>query len=358
MKGGVMSRLLVWWVQWGRRWRLAEMRLLFWALVVSMLAVSSVGFFTDRVDRAMLQQASRLLGGDLVISSPRALPGAYREQAAELGLQQADTVTFSSMASAGDKLQLSMIKAVSNQYPLEGQLAVSEQLDGNGEVVDGLPEPGHVWAEVRLFRELGIAPGASIQLGRQQFVLSRVLTSDPSRGTNLFQLAPQIIMNQADVPATGLLTPASRANYSLLFSGEHQAAKALRLQLEDQLQAIESIQSLDDGVPTVQQSLQRAGRFLGLAALLSVVLAGAAISLTSSTLVRHEARSVAVLKAFGLSRRNILVDYLLNLWFVATVAAGLGLLLGFGLQYLLGEWLAQWVEIKLPSPGGLSLIHI
>ena len=54
-------------IQTKRFWRLAETRLLFLALLVAVVAVTSVGFFTDRADRAMNVQATQLLGGDMMI---------------------------------------------------------------------------------------------------------------------------------------------------------------------------------------------------------------------------------------------------------------------------------------------------
>ncbi len=353
---GFMTRLGVFALQWRRRWRLSEMRLLFVALLVSVVAVSSVGFFTDRVDRAMSKQASRILGGDLVLSSSRPLAQDYRDQAREAGVTQAESIALTSMAAKGDELQISRVKAVSGQYPLQGELEVASALDAPGQPVAGLPASGEVWAEARLFTTLNVQPGDSIQLGRQSFTLSRVLTKDPARGTNLFQMAPQVIMNLADLAATGLLSPASRAGFDLMFTGSDGAINDLRAALKPRLKPTEQIRSLDDGVPTVQQALQRAGRFLGLAALLSVVLAGAAIALTAASLVRHEMRAVAVLKAFGLPRRTILWDYLLNLWVVALLAALLGLLLGFVLQFLLAGWLARFVDISLPAPGSWPLV--
>ncbi|PID34309.1 MAG: hypothetical protein CR976_00960, partial [Thiotrichales bacterium] len=218
------------------------------------------------------------------------------------------------------------------------------------------PPRGEAWAELRLFNELDAKPGDDIQLGRLTFTLSKVLTKDPSRGTNLFQIAPQIIINRDDLAATGLLSPASRAKYALLFTGDDGAIKSLREAVEPLLEPSEEIESLEDGAPTVQSALQRAGRFLGLAALLSVVLAGVAIALTSASLVRHETKPVAVLKAFGLSRKTILWDYLTNLWGVALAAAAVGALTGFILQFVLAGWLAEFVEIELPAPGAYPLL--
>lgn len=345
----------VYWRQWIRRWRLPEMRLLFLALWISALAVAAVGFFTDRVESAMERQASQVLGGDLVVSSSRPLPDDYRQLATKVGANMAEVISFRSMLSFGETTQLVQVKAVSTHYPLIGELQGSKDLNTVGLSLNGqLPASGQIWAEPRLFHALPASMNDTVVLGKSQFALTTVVTKDPSQGINFFQIAPQVIIPLADLPATGLLSPASRAEFSLLFTGSDRAIRELKANLEAKLAPTERIRSLQEGAQNVQQALQRAGRFLGLAALLSVVLAGAAIVLTAASLVRHETRSVAVLKAFGLARRRILVDYLGNLWLLALIAGVLGAIVGFCLQALLAYWLVQVVAIDLPAASWTS----
>lgn len=347
--------MTVYWRQWVRRWRLPEMRLLFLALWISALAVAAVGFFTDRVESAMERQASQVLGGDLVISSARPLPDEYRQLAVKLGATMAEVISFRSMLSLGGNTQLVQVKAVSTPYPLIGELQGANSLNAVGSSLQGrLPASGEVWAEPRLFHALQAPINATVVLGQSQFALTKVVTKDPSQGVNFFQLAPQVIIPLADLPATGLLSPASRAEFSLLFTGSNTVIRKLKANLEAKLAPTERVRSLQEGAQNVQQALQRAGRFLGLAALLSVVLAGAAIVLTAASLVRHETRSVAVLKAFGLARRRILMDYLGNLWLLALIAGLLGAVLGFFLQALLAQWLVRVVAIELPAASWTS----
>lgn len=347
--------MAVYWRQWLRRWRLSEMRLLFLALWISALAVASVGFFTDRVESAMERQASQVLGGDLVLSSSRPLPDEYRQLATRLGARMAEVISFRSMLSLGETTQLVQVKAVSTHYPLIGELQGAESLSAAGLSLKGqLPASGELWSEPRLFHVLQAQLGSKVDLGRSQFALSKVVTKDPAQGVNFFQLAPQVIMPLTDLPATGLLSPASRAEFSLLFTGSERVIRELKSSLQTQLAPTERVRTLQEGAQNVQQALQRAGRFLGLAALLSVVLAGAAIVLTAASLVRHETASVAVLKAFGLARRRILIDYLGNLWLLALIAGILGALVGFFLQALLANWLVQVVEIELPPASWTS----
>lgn len=338
------------WQYWRRSWRLQALRLLFLALLVSVTAVTSVSFFTDRVDRAMERQATQLLGGDLVLSSSRPISEQYQVWADEAGVTHAETIQFPSMASQGDAFQLSQIKAVSQAYPLQGEVRVSKDFAGAEQVVQQAPVAGEVWAEARLLQALGMQVGDTLTLGRQQFVASHVLTYEPSRSTNVFQFAPMLVMNLEDLEATGLLSPASRARFSQLFAGDARSIARLTAKIKPQLQATERIRTLEDGAPAVQQTLQRAGRFLGLAALLSVILAGAAIVLSSFVLVQHEARTVAVLKAQGMQRAAIMRLYASTLLITAGFAALVGIVLGFILQWSLAYWLANFIDQTLPAP--------
>lgn len=355
MNAESLSRLVR---QWRQRWRLTEMKLLFWALLVSVIAVTSVGFFTDRVDQAMSAQTTQLMGGDLVLESSRPIRDELIAMAQKRGIEHAKIVRFPSMVSSGDEFQLAMIKAVSEGYPLYGQLQAADRLDQSGGAIDELPQSGEVWGEARVFHELSAKSGDEVTLGQITVRLNKVLTYDPSRSNNVFQLAPTLIMPLADLERTGLLTAASRANFSVMFKGDASSIAQLKAEIARTLQSTEKLQSLQEGVPTVQQALQRAGRFLSLAALLSVILAGAAIALASASLMKRETRSVAVLKVLGQSRRRIVLDFVFSLLMSVLLATVLGVIIGYLMQMLLAGWMAQLlIDTQLPQPGFMPVVY-
>ncbi len=339
--------------EWKKFWRLAEMRLLFLALLVAVVAVTSVGFFTDRADRAMSQQATTMLGGDMVVVSTRPISDAFLQEAEKRGLRTAETISFPSMVSVlGDdeKFQLAQIKAVSLSYPLHGAIETSEDVLGEVSNVS-LKELANneTLAESRLFITLGVKAGQEVQLGRSKVKLSRFIRKMPDQSTSAFQLAPKLILPLPQLEKTGLLTPASRARYSQLFAGDEGSVKKFKNWLKPQLKKTEAIRTLDDGLPSVQQALQRGQRFLKMASLLAVILAGAGIALSSYSLTQHETPSVAVLKTMGASRRQILKRYLSQLFFSATIAAILGAMLGYVIQLFLARYLQEFVGQTLPS---------
>ena len=338
-------------------WRLAEMRLLFMALLVAVVAVTSVGFFTDRAERAMNTQATQLLGGDMVLVSSRPISENYLLEAKKQGMGTAKVISFPSMVSNDDKFQLARIKAVSDEYPLQGSIETSVEKSGDIDItlVKSLKD-SDVLADPRLFVALDLKAGEKAQLGNSNITLSKMIRKMPDQGSNAFQFAPTVVISLEQLASTGLLGEGSRATYSYLFSGDEGQIKTFSRWLKPQLEQHERIRTLDDGLPAVQQALQRGQRFLKMASLLAVILAGAGIALSSYSLTIHEVSAVAVLKTLGASRRQILWRYLTALISVVVLAGIFGSMIGYFLQSYLAQYLQSFVGQTLPEAGLLPIV--
>src|SRR3569623_657628 len=136
------------------------------------------------------------------------------------------------MTIVGERNQLADVKAVSGGYPLRGELRISSQRFAPDHVAQALPEPGTAWADPRLLGDLGIDVGARLQLGNRRFTVTAVISHEPDRGGSLFSIAPRLLINSADVAATGLLQPSSRVQYRLLVAGAPAAVEAFRSDVE------------------------------------------------------------------------------------------------------------------------------
>src|SRR5690606_40793551 len=131
--------------------------------------------------------------------------------------------------------------------------------------------------------------GEHIELGDARLRIDAILTIEPDRGVSFFNLAPRVLMNEADVPATGLIQFGSRVHYAVYVAGERTAVKAYEQWAKPRLGRGERLQSLDEARPEIRQSLGRAQQFLGLTALLAVVLAAVAIGLSTQRYTnRHQ----------------------------------------------------------------------
>ncbi len=340
-----------------RDWRAGELRVLALALMIAVASVTTVGFFTDRVQSVMLYQANELLAADLAVDTPEAPDSAWIEQAKTLGLRTARTLSFASVALSEEDTLLSSVKAVSPPYPLRGNLRTAPDSYAADEPARGLPAPGAVWVEPRLLTELGIAVGDRISLGASAFRIARVLTLEPDRGGDLIRLAPRILMNLADVEATGLVLPGSRVRHRLLVAGDQAALKAYRTWLETRLGEGQKLRDVRNARPELRTALDRAERFFGLAALVTVLLASVAIAMAARHFTERHTDGSAVLRCLGATRRYTLQLHLLELaWLglpVSLAGAGLGYIAQHGLVALLAEQLPA----DLPPPSLLPVLQ-
>jgi putative ABC transport system permease protein len=265
--------------------RSGELQMILLAIFIAVTALTTVGFFTDRVQKATEQQATELLAADLVIRTRSPVEDTLINSAHDLGLITTRTVSFRSVAVVEDNLQLGEVKAVESGYPIRGSLRTSDTLFGEEITVSDIPESGSVWVDARMLQNLGIDIGDKLNLGSSEFTVTRILTYEPDRGGDLFNIAPRILMNLDDLPATGLILPGSRVSYRLLLGGEQEALEKFRQSINLTENDGVRIQSIRDARPELKTALERAEQFLGLAVLISIALAGLAISMSTQRYV-------------------------------------------------------------------------
>lgn len=337
----------------GRELRSGELRLLLAALVLAVAAVTAVGFFTDRVRQALEQEAHQLLGGDLVLVADHPWPDEYAVEARRRGLRTAQAVTFPSMVLANGRAQLADIKAVSDGYPLRGRLSSATRTGEPGQPVDGGPGRGMAWVEERLLTALGAAPGGMLQVGSAGLPVAAILTLEPDRGVNFFTLAPRLMMHLDDLPATALVQTGARVSYRLLVAGEADAVAGFGAWAKARLGRGERLDDASNARPEIRGALDRAERFLGLAALLTVVLSAVAAALAARRYMQRHLDACAVMRCLGVTQGGLVRLHAALFAWLALLAAVLGCLLGFAAHFVLLEWLGRLLAIDLPTPGPL-----
>lgn len=336
--------------------RVHEMRVVTAALVVSVAAISAVGFFIDRVEGAMERQATALLGADVVLESDHPVEPRFIERAQAQGLRIASTVSFPSVLVVGDDTQLVQVKAVSENYPLRGTAYIADQPFAEGKRAQGIPEPGSVWLDPRLFPRLGLEVGEQMELGRIEPRIAAVLVSEPDREGSLFSLAPRVMINRADLEATGLVSPGSRVEHRLLLAGPVEAMDRYREWLSAQPTPNLEIEDVRRGRPAMGRALDRASVFLGLAAIMAVILAGGAIAVAVHSFSAREADVSALLRCFGASQRLVIVSLLLRLLFIGLLGSAIGVGVGWIAQAGLVGLIGEWFDSALPAPSAVPVL--
>ncbi|HLO94059.1 MAG TPA: ABC transporter permease, partial [Burkholderiaceae bacterium] len=277
------SVLLLAWRQLMRDWRAGELRMLSLALVLAVAAVTAVGFLSERMEAGLRRDAAQLLGGDALVASDHAIAPELQSLAQEMQLRRMHSVTFPSMArAASGSTRLVTVKAVSASYPLRGQVLL---MDGRRV---GAPPAGEAWVDAPVLDALDLAVGDQLLLGDSQLKIAGVILNEPDRGAGFLSFAPRLMLNEADLPATGLVQPSSRVTYRMAVlspSADPEAAarflKASTALIERQGWRGMRLENLETGRPEMRQTLDRASLFLRLVAMLAALLAAVAISLAS-----------------------------------------------------------------------------
>lgn len=339
-----------------RDWRAGELRILLSALIIAVSATTAISFFTDRLQRAMLGQSSELLGGDLLLQSPRQLEASWLTQAENEGLESVEVLAFPSVVVSGEQLQLSGIKAVREGYPLRGGLRVADRPFGEERPTAEIPGEGKAWVEARLLPLLEIEVGDTLELGSLTLTVERVLTFEPGGGGNLVSLAPRVLINFADVARADILRPGSRVTWQYSFAGAEQAVQRYKKWLRSRLEPSHRLQDVREGRPTVGAALDRAEQYLGLASLIAVLLAGVAIAMGARRYSERHFDVTAVLRCLGAGQRDILALFLPQLLWLGLVGGAVGVVLGYLVQFGLFYLLRELLPATLPAPGLMPVL--
>ena len=334
-----------------REWKSGELGVLVLAITVAVSALTGVGFLVDRIGIAVDNQAGEVLAADVVLESGQVMDDKAVDEAKRRGLRTARKTGLFSVVFNGDASQLSSLRAVSAEYPLRGQVKLSDQPFGNPEIATGIPARGEVWPESRLAAALGANVGTQLNIGASTFRVSRILISRPDQGATFLELAPSLVMNEEDLPATDLIQPGSRLRRAQLFAGERSEVADFKKWLETNKKPNEEIEDVEDSAPQIKSAIDRSARFLRIASLVAVLLCAIAVAMAARRYVQRHLDSVALLKTLGATRGFVLTVSLSQLVVIGLSAAILGSVIGFVTQSWLVQLLSGWLRGDLPPPG-------
>ena len=246
-----------------RDWRERDVRVVLAALMIAVATVATIALFASQLQRTLVTSASSFLAADrqLEAENGRPIPERWLDEARNRQLETGEMVEFSTMVFGADNFQLVAIKAVSNEYPLRGQIEYQREPGQPRELVSQGPAPGEVWINPRLLRLLDIEVGDSLEVGNLQLTVSGLLVREPDGGFRLSALAPRVMMHVDDVQATEVIQEGSRVEFVYLFAGEEASLESYYQWLEPQLEPSHEWEGVRDG-ETFSRSLQRAESFL------------------------------------------------------------------------------------------------
>lgn len=333
----------------GREWKSGELGVLLLALTVAVAALTGVGFLVTRISAAVDLQATEVLAADVRVESPQPISETYIAEASRRGLRTAQTTGMLSVVFNGELSQLTSLRAVTDGYPLRGKVLVANEPFGKGVAVADLPAPGEIWPDSKLLAAIEAQVGSELSIGAATFRVTRVLVSRPDQGSNFVDLAPNVLMNAADIPATELVQPGSRVSHAALFAGDRADIEDFKQWVAANKQPRERLLDITETSPQIDNASDRAGRFLNLASLVSVLLCAIAVAMAARRYVQRHLDAVALLKTLGATRGFTLAVSLSQLFVIAIAASIIGAAIGYLAQLWLLRALRSLIATELPA---------
>lgn len=344
----------------GRESRGSRGRLLFFVacLALGVAAIVGVSALVEAVRAGMRAQARELLGADLSVSAYRPLPEdlAVQHQLIETPFERTDIRELATMASSSKngRSQLVEVKAVGGRFPFYGALGL-EPAKPLGELLT--PETCVVAPE--LLAPGALALGDSLSIGSASYVIAGIVRDEPGRLGLAFTAGPRVFLSLDGLARAELEHFGSRIRHRALFryadetklhGGDLKAWEWMlsRVYLKDAEYL--RFETYHDGQPTVRRAVNRVERYLGLVALLSLILGGIGVAMIVRAWIAERTQAVAVLRCLGFRPREVLVLYAGNVVLLAAFASALGGLAGS----LMPLAIERWLDELLPTGVELS----
>ncbi len=325
-----------------------DLLILFCSIVLAVTSISSVGFLGDRLKSSMLMQASSMLGADLVLRSTSEIDSEFLSKAETNNLNWAETTTFLSMVITADDNLLTSVKAVTDSYPLRGELKI---VNFNGIQIEhsGSPPSGKIWIEKKISESLGLNRSDTLSIGNKNFIVDGIIEDYPDRNSSFVGFYPIAIANIVDVEEMGVIQTGSRVVYRKLFSGTQDNLN----RFEDSLEAIPAnirLQKAIEAGDNLGEDIANSTTFFNLASLFTIIISVIAAMMAVRRYANRNLLHTSLMKVFGASKSFILGHQIMQLTLMIVSASIFGLILGYALQHLLLSTLQGIINVNLPPP--------
>ena len=325
--------------------RRGELTIIFIAIALAVATVFSLTGFSGQIKHAIVANSTNTIGADRVLRMSSEVDTSIIEKSQTLALQYARKIETESMAFAGDNMLLSELDAVSDTYPLRGELRIKTSLTQIASIVANAPKLGTVWVEPSVLSRLNVKIGEVIEIGVAPLIIAGIVTDIPDRSYRAFIAGPTIILNIADMPKTELIQPGSRITYKYLFAGETDAIESFEKWIKPQINESQRWYDAKAAQNRLSRILDTAEKFLSLASMLGIVLAAVAVAVASRRYGQRHQPNVSIFKALGASISHVRKLYCLHWTLLSCLSIAAGLVVGYGLMLLGANAIASYLSL-------------
>jgi len=319
------------------------------SVAVGVAALVSINSFTDNLRRSVREQARALLGADLSVSSRRPLPRnaeALLDTLVREGAELARVTSFAGMAyvprTAGTRLV--QVAAVEGDFPFYGQIRTDPAAAWRE-----LGAGRHVVVDPALLAALGAEVGDTLALGEARFRISGSVVSAPGNVGFRAAFGPRIYIPAPYLTETRLLGFGARAEYEAFLqlpSSASPEALADRYRPRFRADGVR-LRTVSEDQENLNQSLSRLTGYLGLVALIALLLGGIGVASAVVVFIRQRMETIAVLRCLGATGGRVFAIYGVEAAAMGLAGSLLGAAAGAALQTLLPGLLAGLLPVDV-----------
>jgi putative ABC transport system permease protein len=333
-----------------RELRAAPRRLLLLTATVAtgVAALVAINSFTNNLQDSVRGQARALLGADLALVGRQAFSPRVEALLDTLsrGARLSRMTSFAAMAyvprTAGTRLV--QVAAIEGQYPFYGEIRTAP-----APAWDQLQTGRHVVVDPSLLTALSARIGDTVALGEGRFAITGTIQSAPSDAGVRFALGPRIYIPARYLEETRLLGFGARVEHeAFLALPATVSAQALAERYRPPLRAERiRLRTVADDQRNLTDVLSKLTGYLGLVALIALLLGGIGVASATVVFVRQRLQSVAVLRCLGAPAGRIFAIYLFEAGAMGLVGSVIGSILGVGIQRLLPGLLSGLLPVDV-----------
>ncbi|HEX6090884.1 MAG TPA: FtsX-like permease family protein [Gemmatimonadales bacterium] len=331
-----------------REGRAAARRLLLLTVAVAagVGALVAINSFTDNLRESVARQAQALLGADLAFQSRQTFSPRVDSLIDSLGGSESRTVTFGAMTYVGrtSGARLAQATAVTGTYPFYGEIVTN---------------PAGAWTELQrgrntvvdpsLLAALGAEVGDSLAVGEAAFAIIGTIVSVPGDVGIRSAFGPRIFLAGQYLDETELLGFGARAEYEAYLQlppGSDPQALAEHYRPELRPERVR-IRTVADDRERLDASLTRLGNFLGLVALVALLLGGLGVASAVHVFIRQKLDTVAVLRCIGATSGQVFAIYLVQAAVMGLLGSVVGAAIGLVVQQALPALLSDLIPVDV-----------
>ncbi len=321
-------------------------------LAIGVAAVVAIAALSNSFETGIRFNAKEMLGADLAVRADQALPEGWDAPLKDIpGAQWFLAREQPQVIQAGDGAQarslLAELMVVPGEYPYYGDLALS----AGGRLADYLREDA-VAVVPDLATRLGVNVGDTIRIGEQSLRIAGLVNNEPDRITGFMYIGPRVYLSPEAFAKTNLADIVAGVRHRALV----KLSNATPEQLDAAKAALENaikeagrarVETYLDGRPTLQRGLDRLSRFLGLIALLSLLLGGVGVAQAVRAWIAGRMDAIAVLKCVGMRPREIFALYAFQAMLLGLVGSAAGAACGLALTAAVPILFREYVPAEL-----------